>query len=139
MEFSDIKIGKYIVVNDRPCKIIKMDFSKPGRHGPGKKRVRCIDLLTDKKSDSTFNHSSQIDVPLISKEKVTIIDMCDNTITYFKGNNCITINLSSIDTEMYETALKLFNRGSDLEANIMHIDFRIGHNEFERVLEFIQK
>jgi len=139
MEFSDIKIGKYIVVSGRPCKITKMDFSKPGRRGPEKKRIRCIDLLTDKKSELTFNNSSQIDVPLISKEKVTIIDMCDNTITYFKGNNCITISLMSNDIEMYETALKLFNRGGDLEANIMHINFSIGHNEFERVLEIIQK
>lgn len=139
MEFSDIKIGKYIVIDNRPCKILKVDFSKPGRHGPGKKRVRCVDLLTDKKSDSTFNNSSQIDVPLISKEKVTIIDMCDNTITYFKGNNCITINLTANDFEMYDNALKLFNQGGYLEANIMHINFSIGHNEFERVLEIIQK
>lgn len=96
-------------------------------------------MITDKKTETIFTHSSKIDVPLISKNKFTIVDVCDNTFTYFKGNDCITIKANNSDKTVYQNALELFNDGADLEANIMHISFNIGESEFERVLDVIKR
>jgi translation elongation factor P/translation initiation factor 5A len=58
MDFASLKIGCFVVINDRVCKVIKCDFSKPGKHGSGKKVVTGVDVITDKKYIHTFKDNS---------------------------------------------------------------------------------
>ena len=37
IKFADVKIGKYLNINDNPCKIIDVKTSTPGKHGSAKK------------------------------------------------------------------------------------------------------
>lgn len=135
MDFSGIKAGKYIVVKNRPCKILKVDHRSPGRHGPARKKVWCKDLITDKKIESIFKHSSIIDVPLISKNTFDVLDICDNTITYFTDSDYITIDMAQYDSEIYEKAFEQFEKGDELTVNVMHIKFEMDGKEFYRVVD----
>lgn len=137
MEFSDIKVGKYIVADDRPCKILRVETSKPGKHGSAKKRVKCVDLITDKKLEALFRHSSLIDVPLITKRSFDVIDINNNCVTYMDedGNDCITIMMNNNDKELYESGLERFNDGEELEVCIMHISYNTKDEEYYRVID----
>ena len=68
MDYANVATGSYLVVNNRPCKVVKLDKSTLGRHGKSRKHVTCADLITDKKIEAIFKKSSLIDVPLITKD-----------------------------------------------------------------------
>lgn len=58
MDFSSIKVGCHLVIKNRVCQVLKVDFSKPGKHGGAKKVATGRDLITDKKYIETFKHGS---------------------------------------------------------------------------------
>ncbi|MDD4568482.1 MAG: translation initiation factor IF-5A, partial [Methanoculleus chikugoensis] len=38
-EVGKLKEGRYIVVDDEPCRIVSIAISKPGKHGAAKSRI----------------------------------------------------------------------------------------------------
>ncbi|HJJ86967.1 MAG TPA: translation initiation factor IF-5A, partial [Methanocorpusculum sp.] len=38
-EVGKLKEGRYVVVDDEPCKIMSISISKPGKHGAAKARL----------------------------------------------------------------------------------------------------
>merc|ERR1712216_1000268 len=49
MEAGQIRKGGYIVVKDRPCKVVDVSASKTGKHGHAKCHFVTIDIFTGKK------------------------------------------------------------------------------------------
>jgi translation initiation factor 5A len=57
MEFTDIKKGCHIVMNDNcVVKVVDVTFCKPGKHGGAKKVTMGVDVITDAKYIETFTH-----------------------------------------------------------------------------------
>ena len=38
-EIRSLKVGRYILVDDAPCRIVEYITSKPGKHGEAKARI----------------------------------------------------------------------------------------------------
>ena len=38
-EIRTLKVGRYIVIDDEPCKLVEYTTSKPGKHGEAKARM----------------------------------------------------------------------------------------------------
>jgi translation initiation factor 5A precursor (eIF-5A) len=43
---KEIKVGRYIIIDGIPCKVVSIDVSSPGKHGSAKMRVTAIGILT---------------------------------------------------------------------------------------------
>merc|ERR1711971_844180 len=48
-EAHHVKKGHYIMLKDRPCKIVEVKTSKTGKHGHAKCNITGMDVLTNKK------------------------------------------------------------------------------------------
>ena len=46
---KDLKVGKYLLVDDIPCRIVDIESSKPGKHGSAKMRITAIGIFTGQK------------------------------------------------------------------------------------------
>merc|ERR1712054_199752 len=46
---SSIKKNGYVVIKDRPCKVVETSTSKTGKHGHAKVHMVAIDIFTGKK------------------------------------------------------------------------------------------
>src|SRR3989344_2362383 len=67
-EVSSLKNGRYIMMDGRPCEIVNMDWSAPGKHGHAKYRVTGIDILTGSKHMSVYTSHDAVEVPIIEKK-----------------------------------------------------------------------
>ena len=81
-EYSNIKKGMFVVYgvkpNQRPCKVIEVFTSKPGKHGTTKVRITCVDIFTKKKSEIISPGSSIGHIPIITKKDYILTHISDD-------------------------------------------------------------
>ena len=77
---GSLKVNKYVIINDEPCKITSVDVSKSGKHGHAKVRVVCVGLFDNNKRSLTFPSHSQVEVPIIEKNTALVTAIMPNSI-----------------------------------------------------------
>ncbi|MCL5433820.1 MAG: translation initiation factor IF-5A [Candidatus Marsarchaeota archaeon] len=93
---KEIRVGKYILIDGIPCKVVEIDTSSPGKHGAAKMRVTAIGIFDDNKKTIIKPSSADIEVPIITKRKAQVVSV--------NGNN---VQLMDSETfEVYELPLK---------------------------------
>ncbi|MBU7018571.1 MAG: translation initiation factor IF-5A [Theionarchaea archaeon] len=85
VEVRTLKKGRYIIVDDEPCKISDITTSSPGKHGSAKARIEAIGIFDNKKRSIIKPTGDKIDAPMIDKrsgmataimgDKVQLMDM----------------------------------------------------------------
>jgi translation initiation factor 5A len=85
VEVRTLKKGRYIIIDDEPCKISDITTSSPGKHGSAKARIEAIGIFDNKKRSIIKPTGDKIDAPMIDKrsgmataimgDKVQLMDM----------------------------------------------------------------
>ena len=91
-ELRELKIGRYVNIDDSPCKIISITTSKPGKQGSAKASIEATDIFTGAKKSINAPVSAKVQVPIIDKRKGQVISIDE-------GNNEVQI----MDLETFET------------------------------------
>lgn len=76
-EVRELKVGRYMLIDDEPCKIISIDTSKPGKHGEAKSRIDAIGLYDGKKRSVVHPVKHKVQIPMIDKRKGQILAISD--------------------------------------------------------------
>ena len=74
-EIRELKVGRYVNIDDEPCKIISISTSKPGKHGSAKANIDAASIFTGAKKPLVGPVSTKVQVPLIDKRKGQIISV----------------------------------------------------------------
>src|SRR3989344_6637971 len=74
-EISALKVGRYIMMEGRPCEIVNMDWSAPGKHGHAKYRVTGMDILTGSKHMGIYTSHDKVEVPIIEKKNAQVLSV----------------------------------------------------------------
>jgi len=89
---TELRRGSYILIDNLPCEVKKIDISKTGKHGHAKVRIEAIGVIDEKKRVIVKPGHEKFAVPLIEKKKGQILTVNDKT------------SIASImDIESYET------------------------------------
>ena len=75
---KELKIGKYILIDDTPCRIASMDKSKPGKHGAAKLRIVAIGVFDGSKKNWLGSTDSDVEVPMIEKRTAQVLSISGN-------------------------------------------------------------
>ena len=85
VEVRTLKKGRYIIIDDEPCRISDITTSSPGKHGSAKARIEAIGIFDSKKRSIIKPTGDKIDAPMIDKrsgmataimgDKVQLMDM----------------------------------------------------------------
>lgn len=86
---KDLKIGRLVVLDGEPCKVMSIDVSKTGKHGAHKAVIAAISLFTGNKKMLMKPVDASIEIPIIQKKSAQI--------TAVNGKN-----LQLMDLETYE-------------------------------------
>ncbi len=70
-----VKPGHYIMIDDEPCKILKISLSKPGKHGSTKARVDATGVFDNRKRSLLKPADANIQLPIIEKKKAQVISI----------------------------------------------------------------
>lgn len=72
-EFKDLKVGKYVLIDGEPCRVLSTTHSKPGKHGGAKVRVDAIGLFDDQKRVIIGPVNQKIEVPVVNKKTAQVL------------------------------------------------------------------
>ena len=78
-EVRTLKVGKYIIVDDEPCKILSITTSKPGKHGEAKARIDAMGLFDTQKRSIVHPVKHKVGVPMIDKRTAQVLSVAGST------------------------------------------------------------
>lgn len=74
-EVRQLREGRYVVVDDEPCKILSISTSKPGKHGSAKAKVDCVGIFDDKKRKLSAPVTERVKVPMIDRRTAQVVSV----------------------------------------------------------------
>ncbi|MFH1013918.1 MAG: translation initiation factor IF-5A [Thermoplasmatota archaeon] len=74
-EVRALKVGRYVIVDEEPCKILSISTSKPGKHGEAKARIEAIGLFDNQKRSFVHPVTHKVFVPMIDKRTAQVISL----------------------------------------------------------------
>lgn len=89
-EIRNLKVNRYIIIDDEPCKIVSISTSKPGKHGEAKARIEAIGVFDGQKRSIVKPVKHKVHVPIIDKRSAQVLALMGD-------------NVQLMDLETYET------------------------------------
>jgi len=77
MEAGQIRKGGYIVIKNRPCKVVSVSTSKTGKHGHAKCNFVATDIFTGKKLEDIVPSTHGTTVPNVFRNEFTLLDITE--------------------------------------------------------------
>jgi len=77
-EVRELKVNRYMIIDDEPCKIVSITTSKPGKHGEAKARIEAIGVFDNQKRSVVFPVRHKVAVPIIDKRQAQVISIHGN-------------------------------------------------------------
>ena len=112
VQTSTIKKGSYMIIKDRPCKVLSVSTSKPGKHGSAKCNISAVDIFTGKRIDEISQAHATVQKPNVYRKEYEVtyvdedlddtIDVLDETVNETVSFKIPVEQRDSIK-EMYDT------------------------------------
>lgn len=74
-EVRELKEGRYILIDEQPCKIVSISTSKPGKHGEAKARIEAVGVFDGSKRSIVHPVKHKIQIPQMDKRKAQVLSM----------------------------------------------------------------
>ena len=81
-EVGKLKEGRYVVVDDEPCKIMSISISKPGKHGAAKARLDVVGIFDGQKRSIVNPTSATVYAPIVERKTGQILTIAGNVVTF---------------------------------------------------------
>ena len=72
---KDLKVGRYVIIDNIPCKVVSIDTSKPGKHGSAKMRITAIGLFGGEKKVLLTPSDADVMIPIIKKRTAQVLSV----------------------------------------------------------------
>jgi translation initiation factor 5A len=80
-EIGKLKEGRYMVIEDEPCKILSISVSKPGKHGAAKARIDAVGIFDGVKRSIVQPVSARTYIPVVERKSGQVITISGTTAT----------------------------------------------------------
>src|SRR5579863_10286999 len=90
LEVRELKEGRYMLIDEEPCRIISIQTSKPGKHGDAKARIDAVGVFDGSKRSVVYPVKHKVQVPVIGKRNAQVLSLTD-------------AEVQLMDLESYET------------------------------------
>jgi len=89
-EVRTLKVGRYMIIDEEPCKIMSISTSKPGKHGEAKARIEAVGIFDGQKRSVVHPVKHKVGVPIIDKRTAQVLAIMGD-------------NVQLMDMDTYET------------------------------------
>jgi len=113
-EVRTLKVNRYMIIDDEPCKIMSYSTSKPGKHGEAKARIEAIGVFDRQKRSVVHPVKHKIHVPLIDKRNAQVLALMGDNVQLMDMETYDTFEMSIPDE--FKGKLKPGSEISYLEA-----------------------
>jgi len=120
---KDLKEGKYLLIDDIPCRVVEIESSKSGKHGAAKMRITGIGIFDGQKKVLLSPGDADLEVPIIDRKTVQIMSVNGKIAQVMD-----TQTYEMYDLELSDDILPLATAGK--EAEILEA---MGRRKVERI------
>jgi translation initiation factor 5A len=92
-EIGKLKEGRYMVIEDEPCRIVGISISKPGKHGAAKSRIEAVGIFDGVKRSVVQPVSQKVYVPIVERKSGQVITITGNVIQMMDMKDFQTIEI----------------------------------------------
>lgn len=75
VSMKEIKVGRFILIDGIPCKVVDIETSSPGKHGSAKMRITAIGIFDGQKKTFLKPSDGDTEVPVIKKKRAQIVSI----------------------------------------------------------------
>ena len=72
---SGLKVGGFVIFDDKACKVTSIEISKTGKHGHAKARIAAVSITNGSKIIKVFPGHDKVEVPIIEKETAQVLSI----------------------------------------------------------------
>jgi len=121
MQCSALRKNGFVVIKNRPCKIVEMSTSKTGKHGHAKVHLVAIDIFTGKKLEELCPSTHNMDVPNVRRQEYQLLDVTDDDFLSLMSDDGSTKDDVKIpDGDVGDKIKKLFqDEGKDTNVIVL--------------------
>jgi translation initiation factor 5A len=73
IEVRELKVNRYIIIDDEPCKIVLINVSRPGKHGEAKVRIEAFGIFDNKRRSVVYPVRHKVQMPIVNKRQAQVI------------------------------------------------------------------
>ncbi|CAH9080163.1 unnamed protein product [Cuscuta epithymum] len=116
-----IRKNGYIVIKNRPCKVVEVSTSKTGKHGHAKCHFVGIDIFNGKKLEDIVPSSHNCDVPHVNRVDYQLIDISEDGFVSLLTESGSTKDDLKLPTDdgLLKQIQDGFKEGKDLIVSVM--------------------
>ena len=120
---KELREGKYVLIEDIPCKVVEIESSKPGKHGAAKMRITGIGIFEGQKKTLLAPGDADVEIPIIERKNVMVLSV--------SGNSAQVMDHQTNEVYDLEVPAELANQAAPgKEAEIIEA---MGRKKMERV------
>ncbi len=120
---KELREGKYVLIDDIPCKIVEIESSKPGKHGAAKMRITGIGIFEGQKKTLLSPGDADVEIPIIERKNVMILSV--------SGSNAQVMDQQS--NEVYDLEVPAELSGGAAPGKEAEVIEAMGRKKMERV------
>lgn len=112
VEVKELKVGKFVMIDGEPCKIVSIQTAKTGKHGSAKARVEGMGILDNQKRSFVSPAEASVDIPIIDHETAQVLAFIGSSVQLMDMKTYETFELPVPRTGEIEGTLA---EGSEVE------------------------
>lgn len=120
---SSLRKGGYVVIKDRPCKIVDMSTSKTGKHGHAKVHLVALDMFTGKKCEDLCPSTHNMNVPVVKRTDLTMIALDEDgfiTLMDDSGETRQDLNVKdNVHEDVKESLTTMFEEEGEAQVTVV--------------------
>ncbi|XP_034530217.1 eukaryotic translation initiation factor 5A-1-like [Notolabrus celidotus] len=119
MQCSALRKNGFVMLKNRPCKIVEMSTSKTGKHGHAKVHLVGIDIFTTKKLEDICPSTHNMDVPNVTRKDYQVCDVSDGFLTLMDDGGDTREDLRVPDNDLGKDIEKKFESGDQFMVSVL--------------------
>lgn len=108
VEAGSLKIGRYLVIEGEPYRVVSIEKSKSGKHGHAKARITAVGIFDGSKKSIVLPTDTKVDAPVIDKRVAQVNYITDSSPPM----------LGLMDMESYESFEEVMPDPEDFEGKV---------------------
>lgn len=70
---KNLQPGKFVVIDEEPCKVISVTTSVPGKHGGAKARLEVVGIFDNKRRSLVKPADTEMEIPIVEKRTGQVV------------------------------------------------------------------
>merc|ERR1712156_316223 len=119
MQCSALRKNGYVMIKDRPCKIVEMSTSKTGKHGHAKVHLLALDIFTNRKFEDICPSTHNMNVPNVTRQDYQLTGIDDGFCSLMDDGGDLKEDLKLPEGELGEEIQKKFDNDENFAVTVL--------------------